>query len=30
LLEYGYVEHDARNEFVITPKGRTLIKRQDG
>lgn len=29
LLEYGYVERDARGEVVITPKGRALIKRQD-
>jgi len=29
LLEYGYVARDTRNEFVITPKGRTLIRRQD-
>jgi predicted transcriptional regulator len=29
LLEYGYVERDARGEVVITAKGRTLIRRQD-
>ncbi len=29
LLEYKYVELDARGEFVLTPKGRALIKRQD-
>lgn len=30
LLEYGYVARDPRNEFAITPKGRALIRRQDG
>ena len=29
LLEYGHVALDARGEFVITDKGRALIRRQD-
>mgnify|MGYP001351156605 FL=1 len=30
LLEYGYVARDAGNAFAITPKGRALIRRQEG
>lgn len=30
LMEYGYVARDARHAFAITPKGRALIRRQDG
>ncbi|MGP1630091.1 MAG: hypothetical protein ACTS5V_09150 [Giesbergeria sp.] len=30
LLEYGYVAPDAHGELSITPKGRGLIKRQEG
>lgn len=29
LLEHGHVVLDARGDFVITDKGRTLIRRQD-
>lgn len=29
LLEYGHVEVDVRGDFVLTDKGRSLIRRQD-
>ncbi len=29
LLEYGHVELDSHGTFVITDKGRELIRRQD-